>query len=585
MTNEESPMTELELTCSASTLRMADLPTRAAAAAAAGFVGLGLRTTDILGSGLTDEEIGDLLDRYGLRVLELEHLWDWAQGPDPAEEAIFRFADRVGIRQLNVPMFAEHPLDDLVEPFGALCDRAADHGVLVGFEFLPYSGVRTIGEVWQVVSGADRPNGGIILDLWHWFRSGASVADLADIPASAFTSVQLCDVAAVPGPEMAEESRHGRLLPGAGAGDTFGLLLALRERGIGVPVSVEVFSDVLDAQPAAESARQAYDAGASVLRKAALAAPSWTTRPHADGAMTVLAPSATTKGFTEEDSARVVIESLRNTPDERLKEVLTSLVEHLHAFVKDIEPSHAEWQAGIDYLTAVGHMCDETRQEFVLFSDVLGVSMLVDAVNNRRSAAATDTTVLGPFHMVESPPRELGATISLDGNGEPCVFAGQVRSSEGTPLPGALVDVWQANGAGYYDVQQPDVQPERNLRGLFTTDERGLFWLQTVVPRYYPIPDDGPVGRLLAATRRHPNRPAHIHLIAEAAGHASLTTHVFVEGSPYLDSDTVFGVKEALIRPATVIDDPDRAEHYGVGNPFRLIEFDVVLDRVGVTAG
>ncbi|GAA5166119.1 intradiol ring-cleavage dioxygenase [Amycolatopsis dongchuanensis] len=285
-------------------------------------------------------------------------------------------------------------------------------------------------------------------------------------------------------------------------------------------------------------------------------------------------------GFSEENSAQVVAESFAATPDPRLKQVLTSLVEHLHAFVKDVEPSEAEWQQAIDFLTATGHKCDDTRQEFVLLSDVLGVSMLVDAINNRKSPAATDTTVLGPFHLVDSPPRELGANISLDHNGEPCVFAGQVRSSDGTPLPGARVDVWQANGAGYYDVQQPGVQPERNLRGLFTTDEHGRFWLRTVVPRYYPIPDDGPVGRLLAATRRHPNRPAHIHVIAEAAGHAPLTTHVFVEGSPYLDSDTVFGVKESLIRPVTTVDDPGRARHYGTGNPFRLIEFDVVLDKV-----
>lgn len=290
--------------------------------------------------------------------------------------------------------------------------------------------------------------------------------------------------------------------------------------------------------------------------------------------------TAAGSGFSEGTSAQVVVESLRDTPDERLKAVLTSLVEHLHAFVKDIEPSHVEWQAGIDFLTAVGHMCDDTRQEFVLLSDVLGISMLVDSINNRRSATATDTTVLGPFHMVESPPRELGAAISLDGNGEPCVFAGQVRSSAGTPLPGALVDVWQANGSGFYDVQQPDVQPERNLRGLFTADWDGRFWLRTVVPRYYPIPDDGPVGRLLGATRRHPNRPAHIHVIAEASRHASLTTHVFVEGSPYLESDTVFGVKESLIRPVTVVDDPNRAARYGVANPFRLLEFDIVLDPV-----
>ncbi|MFD4253367.1 dioxygenase [Amycolatopsis thermoflava] len=283
--------------------------------------------------------------------------------------------------------------------------------------------------------------------------------------------------------------------------------------------------------------------------------------------------------FSEANSAHVVAESFADTPDGRLKRVLTSLVEHLHDFVKDVELTEAEWQRAIDFLTATGHACDDTRQEFVLLSDVLGVSMLVDAINHRTSSAATDTTVLGPYHMVDSPPRELGATISLDGNGEPCVFAGQVRSSAGGPLPGAQVDVWQANGAGYYDVQQPGVQPDRNLRGLFTTDELGRFWLRTVVPRYYPIPDDGPVGGLLAATRRHPNRPAHIHVIAGADGHAPLTTHVFVEGSPYLDSDTVFGVKESLIRPVTEVDDPDRAARYGVANPFRLIEFDVVLDR------
>lgn len=285
-------------------------------------------------------------------------------------------------------------------------------------------------------------------------------------------------------------------------------------------------------------------------------------------------------GFSEEDSVAVVTASFADTPHPRLQQIMTSLVHHLHGFVKDVEPTEQEWQRAVDFLTDVGHTCDDTRQEFVLLSDVLGVSMLVDAINHRKPAGSTDSTVLGPFHMVESPRRELGADISLDHNGDPCVFAGRVRSSDGTPLPGARVDVWQANGAGYYDVQQPDVQPERNLRGLFVADEQGAFRLRTVVPRYYPIPDDGPVGRLLAATARHPNRPAHIHVIAEADGHVPLTTHVFVEGSPYLDSDTVFGVKQSLIRPVTVVDDPARAAHHGVTNPFRLIEFDVILEPV-----
>jgi catechol 1,2-dioxygenase len=288
-------------------------------------------------------------------------------------------------------------------------------------------------------------------------------------------------------------------------------------------------------------------------------------------------------GFTEEASAEIVADSFAATPDPRLKKIMTSLVRHLHAFVEDIEPTEGEWQQAIDYLTAVGHMSDATRQEFVLLSDVLGVSMLVDAINHRAPAGATETTVLGPFHMVESPPRQLGADISLDQNGVACVFAGRVRAADGAPLPGAQVDVWQANGAGFYDVQQPDIQPERNLRGLFTADEHGRYWLQTVVPRYYPIPSDGPVGALLRATGRHPNRPAHIHVIAAADGYRPVTTHVFVEGSPYLDSDTVFGVKESLIRPVTTVDDAERAAGYGVANPFRLIEFDVVLDRAAVS--
>lgn len=281
--------------------------------------------------------------------------------------------------------------------------------------------------------------------------------------------------------------------------------------------------------------------------------------------------------FTEATSVQAVTASLRGTSDPRLRQVMTSLVQHLHDFVKDIEPSEEEWQHGIDFLTAVGRMCDSTRQEFVLLSDVLGVSMLVDAVNHRTSGTVTDSTVLGPFHMVDSPPRALGDRISEDGIGSPCVLAGRVLSADGRPLPGARLDIWQANGDGYYDVQQPGMQPEGNLRGLFTSDEHGRYWLRTVVPLHYAIPDDGPVGQLLAATGRHPYRPAHIHVIGAAAGHRSVTTHLFVEGSPYLDSDTVFGVKPNLIRPVSTCEDADLARLYGVEAPFLLIEFDVVL--------
>ncbi|GAA0895841.1 sugar phosphate isomerase/epimerase [Pseudonocardia zijingensis] len=265
------------LTCSANTLRFADLPTRVSAAAAAGFTGIGLRVSDYLEAGLPDPDIRDLLDRHDVRVLELEHTWDWALGEDPVEEAMFRLADRIGVRQLNAPMFSEHPIADLVEPFGALCDRAAEHGVLVGFEFLPYSHVRTLGEAWEVVAAADRPNAGIVLDLWHWFRSGATPADLAGIPAAAITSLQLCDVLPTPGPDLADEARHRRLLPAHGAGDTFGLLHALRDRGVHAPASVEVFSDDLDARPAEVTARLAFDAGAAALDRAGLSPAPFTT--------------------------------------------------------------------------------------------------------------------------------------------------------------------------------------------------------------------------------------------------------------------------------------------------------------------
>ncbi|MGY1812253.1 intradiol ring-cleavage dioxygenase [Blastococcus sp. SYSU D00820] len=281
--------------------------------------------------------------------------------------------------------------------------------------------------------------------------------------------------------------------------------------------------------------------------------------------------------FSEERSAEVVAASFADTPDPRLREVLTSLVRHLHAFVKDVELTEEEWAFAIDFLTRTGHMSDDVRQEFILLSDVLGVSMLVETVNHRTGGTSTESTVLGPFHMVESPPRQLGDDIALDGKGTPCLVSGQVTGPDGEPLAGATVDVWQTNEDGFYDVQQPEVQPPGNLRGLFTADEQGRFWFRSVVPRYYPIPDDGPVGQLLAATGRHPNRPAHLHFIVTAPGHRPVTTHVFVADSPYLDSDAVFGVKESLIREVGTVDDPARAAEVGLANPFRTLTFDLVL--------
>ncbi|WP_328844105.1 intradiol ring-cleavage dioxygenase [Streptomyces sp. NBC_00258] len=271
--------------------------------------------------------------------------------------------------------------------------------------------------------------------------------------------------------------------------------------------------------------------------------------------------------------------SLGADTDPRLRELLTGLVRHLHDFARETRLTQEEWERAIGFLTATGQTCTDTRQEFILLSDVLGLSMLVETLNADRGPGATESTVLGPFHMTESPVRELGADIDLVGSGEPCVVSGRVLSQDGTPLPGAVLDVWQADADGFYDVQQPDLQPPGNGRGLFTADAAGRFWFRTCVPSPYPIPTDGPVGDLLRATGRHPYRPAHIHFIATAEGHAPVTTHIFVAGSDYLDSDAVFAVKSSLVEDFAETDDPSLAREFGVPNPFRHARFDLVLTR------
>jgi hydroxyquinol 1,2-dioxygenase len=283
--------------------------------------------------------------------------------------------------------------------------------------------------------------------------------------------------------------------------------------------------------------------------------------------------------FTEEGAADAVIESFSGTPDERLRTILNSLVRHLHAAVREVEPSLAEWEQAIEFLTATGQKCTDVRQEFILLSDVLGISMLVETISERGAAGATQSTVLGPFHMTSSPERALGANIDLVGESQPCVVIGRVVGTDGTPLPGATLDVWQANDHGAYDVQEPDKQPDGNGRGLFTTDAEGRFWFRTIVPSYYPIPTDGPVGELLAATRRHPYRPAHIHFIVAADGYRTLTTHIFVDDSEYIDSDAVFAVKKSLITEFVEVDEPEQAARYQVSNPFRLADVQIALSK------
>lgn len=252
--------------------------------------------------------------------------------------------------------------------------------------------------------------------------------------------------------------------------------------------------------------------------------------------------------FSEEYSAEVVNARIDvQAANPRLASVVASLTRHLHAFVKEVEPSHEEWLEGISFLTETGHMCSDWRQEFILLSDILGVSMLVDAVNSRRPSGATENTILGPFYVKNPPILPTGANICRDGKGEPCLVSGVVRDTDGAPIAGALIDIWQTNDDGFYDVQQKDAQPDMNMRGAFRTDAEGRYSFRTARPRHYPIPADGPVGKMLRQLGRHPNRAAHIHAIVSADGFDTVITHIFEPECPYLREDAVFGVKQSLI--------------------------------------
>jgi hydroxyquinol 1,2-dioxygenase len=251
--------------------------------------------------------------------------------------------------------------------------------------------------------------------------------------------------------------------------------------------------------------------------------------------------------FTEEDSENVVIARSGPNANPRVKQIVDSLVRHLHASIKETEPTLEEWMQGIEFLTKTGHLSTEWRQEFILLSDTLGISMLVETINNRKPGGETESTVLGPFHASNAPRYENGANICLDGKGEPLLVSGTVRDVKGKQIAGATLDVWQANEDGFYDVQQKGIQPDNNLRGIFTSDAKGHYDFRSVYPHYYPIPDDGTVGKMLKALDRQPNRPAHIHFIVSAPGFKPVTTHIFTPDCPWLRDDAVFGVKESLI--------------------------------------
>jgi protocatechuate 3,4-dioxygenase beta subunit len=281
--------------------------------------------------------------------------------------------------------------------------------------------------------------------------------------------------------------------------------------------------------------------------------------------------------LSEGNSVEAVLSRFENCENPRLKAVMTSIIRHLHAVVKETEPSFEEWMTAILFLTKTGQMCDERRQEWILMSDTLGVSMLVDAINNRKPSGATQTTVLGPFHVDGAPEKNMGDDVNLDGKGPPLVMSGRVLDRQGKPVEGAVLDIWQANEEGFYDVQQPGIQPDMNLRGRFTTGADGRFSFRTARPRYYPVPTDGPVGQLLQALGRHPYRPAHVHFLISAPGYEPLVTHLFVRGDPYLSSDAVFGVKEELIIDFVEHNDPAEAAKQGVRNPFFTAAYDFIL--------
>lgn len=290
------------------------------------------------------------------------------------------------------------------------------------------------------------------------------------------------------------------------------------------------------------------------------------------------------RGVCAEQSARElelierVISSFDRTPDPRLKELMQSLTKHLHAFIREVRLDEKEWNTAIEFLTAVGHITDDRRQEFILLSDVLGVSMQTITVSNPASGDATESTVFGPFFVEDAPEISIGGDISGGAHGQPCWVEGIVTDTENNPIPGARIEVWECDEDGFYDIQYGDDRVAGRAH-LFTDDVGHFgFWGLTPVP--YPIPDDGPVGKMLAATNRSPVRAAHLHFMVTAPEHRTLVTHVFVEGDPQIDiGDSVFGVKDSLIKRFEVqpADAPIPAGRDTEGLLWARTYFDIVL--------
>ena len=283
------------------------------------------------------------------------------------------------------------------------------------------------------------------------------------------------------------------------------------------------------------------------------------------------------RNLDETTITQAVLARHANIPNERLQRVITSLVQHLHAFAREIHLTEAEWATGIEFLTAVGRTCSATRQEFILLSDTLGLSTLVTAQNHRKPIGCTEATVFGPFHVEGAPERPLGADVANGAEGEPCLVRGCVRGFAGEPIAGAAIEVWQADAKGLYDIQYDELD-EHRARATLRSAQDGSYHFRSIVATSYPIPHDGPVGQLLEALNRHPWRPAHLHFRITAPGYETLVTHVFRDGDPYLDSDAVFGVRSSLVadwvrHPAGPTPEGDVLEI-----PFHTLDFDFVLN-------
>jgi hydroxyquinol 1,2-dioxygenase len=289
------------------------------------------------------------------------------------------------------------------------------------------------------------------------------------------------------------------------------------------------------------------------------------------------------RNINENTITQAVVESMRDAKDARLRTIMNSLIHHLHSFARNVRLTEDEWFHAINFLTEVGHITDDKRQEFILLSDTLGLSMLVTAQNNKKPAECTEATVFGPFFVTGVPEYKNGDDISNGASGQPCFVSGRVLGLDGTPIPSARIDVWQSDDEGFYDVQRTSESPsapEHQARGTLRSEADGSFNFRSILAVAYPIPHDGPVGRMLQALGRHPWRPAHLHFMIEAQGYETLVTHVFRHGDQYLDSDAVFGVRSSLIADWVRHDSGDAPDGIQMNSPFYTLQYDFVLNPI-----